>query len=153
MLRERLNDALKRAMLAKNRRAVSTVRLILAALKDRDIAARGRGEDGGVDEADVLSMLQTMVRQRRESIDLYERGGRCDLAEEEREEIAIIEEFLPKPLSEDEVDAAIGAVMGELGACCVKDMGRTMAELRARYPGRMDFAKASSVVRQRLAPC
>lgn len=153
MLRKRLNDTLKEAMMAKNQRAVSTVRLILAALKDRDIAARGRGEPDGVGEAEIYSMLQTMVRQRQESIELYEKGGRAELAEQEREEIAIIESFLPKALSAEETDAAIAAVLGEIGASCIKDMGRVMAELRGRYPGRMDFAKVSAVIKSKLTPC
>lgn len=153
MLRKRLNDTLKEAMMAKNQRAVSTVRLILAALKDRDIAARGRGEPDGVGEAEIFSMLQTMVRQRQESIELYEKGGRAELAEQEREEIVIIESFLPKALSAEETDAAIAAVLGEIGASCIKDMGRVMAELRGRYPGRMDFAKVSTVVKSKLTPC
>lgn len=153
MLRKRLNDTLKEAMMAKNQRAVSTVRLILAALKDRDIAARGRGEPDGVGEAEIYSMLQTMVRQRQESIELYEKGGRAELAEQEREEIVIIESFLPKALSAEETDAAIAAVLGEIGASCIKDMGRVMAELRGRYAGRMDFAKVSTVVKSKLTPC
>lgn len=153
MLRKRLNDALKEAMMAKNQRAVSTVRLILAALKDRDIAARGRGDTDGVGEAEIYSMLQTMVRQRQESIELYEKGGRAELAEQEREEIAIIESFLPKALSVEETDAAIAEVLAEIGASCIKDMGRVMAELRGRYAGRMDFAKVSAVVKSKLTPC
>lgn len=153
MLRKRLNDALKEAMMAKNQRAVSTVRLILAALKDRDIAARGRGDTDGVGEAEIYSMLQTMVRQRQESIELYEKGGRAELAEQEREEIAIIESFLPKALSAEETDAAIAEVLAEIGASCIKDMGRVMAELRGRYAGRMDFAKVSAVVKSKLTPC
>lgn len=153
MLRKRLNDTLKEAMMAKNQRAVSTVRLILAALKDRDIAARGRGDTDGVGEAEIYSMLQTMVRQRQESIELYEKGGRAELAEQEREEIAIIESFLPKALSAEETDAAIAEVLAEIGASCIKDMGRVMAELRGRYAGRMDFAKVSAVVKSKLTPC
>ncbi len=153
MLRTRLNEALKEAMRAKNQRAVSTVRLILAALKDRDIAARGRGVTDGVDESEILGMLQTMIRQRQESIALYEQGGRCELAEQEREEIVVIESFLPKQLDDAETQAAVAQVIDELGATCVKDMGRTMAELRSRYAGQMDFAKASGLVKQRLAAC
>lgn len=153
MLRKRLNDTLKEVMMAKNQRAVSTVRLILAALKDRDIAARGRGEPDGVGEADIFSMLQTMVRQRQESIELYEKGGRPELAAQEREEITIIEGFLPKAMTAQETDAAVAEVLGEVGATCIKDMGRAMAELRARYAGRMDFAKVSAVVKSKLTPC
>lgn len=150
MLRKRLNDALKEAMIAKNQRAVSTVRLILAALKDRDIAARGRGETDGIGEAEIFSMLQTMVRQRQESIALYEQGGRLELAQQERDEIVVIESFLPKPLSEEEAAEAVAAVVAELGAVSIKDMGKVMAELRARYPGRMDFGKASGVIKSKL---
>lgn len=150
MLRTRLNDALKTAMREKNQRALSTVRLILAALKDRDIAARSKGEMNGVPETEIYSMMQTMVRQRQESIELYDRGGRAELAQQEREEIAVIEGFLPKAMSAEESDAAIAAVMTELGAASVKDMGRVMAELRSRYPGQMDFGKASAVIKSRL---
>ena len=151
MLRTRLNEALKQAMLAKNQRAVSTVRLILAALKDRDIAARSRGVTDGIDDAEIMSMLQTMIKQRRESIGLYEQGGRLELAEQEREEIAVIEGFLPKQMSEDEVRAAVQAIVSETGASSIKDMGKVMAELKARYAGQMDFAKAGPVVKQQLS--
>lgn len=153
MLRTRLNEALKQAMLAKNQRAVSTVRLILAALKDRDIAARSRGVTDGIDEAEILSMLQTMIKQRGESIKLYEQGGRLELAEQEREEITIIEGFLPKQMSEEEVAAAVKAVVDEIGATCIKDMGKVMAELKVRYAGQMDFAKVSGAVKQQLSAC
>lgn len=153
MLRTRLNEALKQAMLAKNQRAVSTVRLILAALKDRDIAARSRGVTDGIDEAEILSMLQTMIKQRGESIKLYEQGGRLELAEQEREEIAVIEGFLPKQMSDEEVAAAVKTVVEEIGATCIKDMGKVMAELKARYAGQMDFAKVSGTVKQQLSAC
>ncbi|MFL7899683.1 GatB/YqeY domain-containing protein [Azospirillum argentinense] len=153
MLRTRLNEALKQAMLAKNQRAVSTVRLILAALKDRDIAARSRGVTDGIDEAEILSMLQTMIKQRGESIKLYEQGGRLELAEQEREEITIIEGFLPKQMSEEEVVAAVKTVVDEIGATCIKDMGKVMAELKTRYAGQMDFAKVSGTVKQQLSAC
>lgn len=151
MLRTRLNEALKDAMRAKEQRAVATVRLILAALKDRDIAARSRGVTDGIDEGEIMGMLQTMIKQRQESIALYEQGGRCELAEQEREEIGIIETFLPRQLSEAETQDAVSAVIAELGASTVKDMGRTMAELRSRYAGQMDFTKASGLVKARLA--
>jgi uncharacterized protein YqeY len=150
MLRTRLTEALREAMRAKNQRAVSTLRLILAALKDRDIAARGHGVTDGVPDAEILSMLQTMIKQRREAIALYEQGGRLELAEQEQEEIAVIEQFLPRQLDDDEVRDAVVAVIRETGASGLKDMGRVMAELRARYSGRMDFAKASGVVRAAL---
>ncbi|KAA0683545.1 GatB/YqeY domain-containing protein [Roseomonas genomospecies 6] len=153
MLRTRLNESLKQAMLAKNQRAVSTVRLILAALKDRDIAARSRGVTDGIDEAEILSMLQTMIKQRGESIKLYEQGGRLELAEQEREEIAVIEGFLPKQMSDEEVAAAVKTVVAEVGATCIKDMGKVMAELKVRYAGQMDFAKVSGTVKQQLSAC
>ena len=151
MLRTRLNEALKEAMRAKNQRAVSTVRLILAALKDRDIAARSRGVMDGIDEAEMLSMLQTMIKQRGESIKLYEQGGRLELAEQEREEIAVIEGFLPKQMSDEEVAGAIRTVVSEIGATSIRDMGKVMAELKARYAGQMDFAKVSGAVKQQLS--
>jgi uncharacterized protein YqeY len=150
MLRERLNEALKQAMKAKNSRAVSTLRLVLAALKDRDIAARSRGVTDGIDEAEIVEMLHKMVRQRRESIALFEQGNRPELAAAEAEEIAIIEAWLPKQMDEAELAAAVDAVVGELGAASLKDMGRVMAALKERFAGRMDFAKAGARVKQKL---
>ncbi|HZH28234.1 MAG TPA: GatB/YqeY domain-containing protein [Azospirillaceae bacterium] len=150
MLRTRLNEALKEAMRNKDQRAVGTVRLILAALKDRDIAARGRGNTDGIPDEEILQMLQTMIKQRRESIGLYEQGGRLELAEQEQEEIKVIERFLPQQLGEAETKAAIDAVVKEIGAAGVKDMGRVMAELRTRYAGQMDFGKASGLVKAAL---
>lgn len=149
-MRQRLNHALKEAMKAKDQRAVSTLRLILAAIKDRDIAARGKGNTEGIPDAEVLSLLQTMVKQRRESIALYEQGGRLDLAEEEREEIDIINRFLPQQMDEAAMRQAVERLIEEIDASGVKDMGRTMAELRSRYPGQMDFAKASQIVKRVL---
>ncbi|MBM3600101.1 MAG: GatB/YqeY domain-containing protein [Alphaproteobacteria bacterium] len=151
MLRTRLNDALKQAMKAREERAVSTLRLILAALKDRDICARGKGNDDGIGEDEILAMLQTMIKQRKEAIQLYEQGGRLELAQQEQDEIRIIESFMPRQLSEDETKSAITAAIQELGCCGVKDMGRTMALLKQRYAGQMDFARASGMVRQHLS--
>jgi len=151
MLRTRLNEALKEAMRAKDQRAIATLRLILAALKDRDIAARGRGVTDGIDDAEILSMLQTMVKQRRESIVLYEQGGRLELAQQEQEEIVVIEAFMPKQLDEAETRTAVASLIQEIGATGIKDMGRVMAELRTRYAGQMDFAKASGLVKEKLA--
>lgn len=151
MLRQQLNDALKTAMRAKDTRGVSTVRLILAALKDRDIAARPRGLADGVPNEEILSLLQSMVKQRRESIALYEQGHRPELAQQEAEEIAIIEQFLPTQMDEAEMAAAVATLVAETGAQGLKDMGRTMAALKERYAGRMDFAKASAVVKRQLA--
>lgn len=151
MLRERLSESLKEAMKAKDSRRVSTLRLILAALKDRDIAARGKGETDEVGDEQILQMLATMVRQRRDSIAQYEQGGRIDLAEQEQEEIAIIEDFMPRQLSEDEVRQAAEALVAELGATGVKDMGRVMGEIKKRYTGQLDMGKASAVVKELLS--
>lgn len=151
MLRERLNDALKVAMKAKERRKVSTLRLILAALKDREIAVRSGGKDDGVGDDEILQLLAKMIRQRRESIRLYEEGGRVDLAESEAEEIGIIEEFMPRQLDAAETEAAVRQAIEEVGATGLKDMGRTMTALKARYAGQMEFAKASAIVKKELA--
>lgn len=150
MLRERFKDELKNAMKARNERATATLRLIQAALKDRDIAARGRGKMDGIDEAEILSMLQTMIKQRRESIVHFERGGRLELAQQEQEEIAVIEGFLPKQMGDSEAAKAVADLIAELGAASIKDMGRTMAALRERFAGQMDFTKASALVKQAL---
>ena len=150
MLRTRLNDALKDAMKAKDKCATATLRLILAALKDRDIASRTNGTNEGVGEDQILELLQKMIRQRRESIEAYENGARADLVQKEEEEITVIERFLPKPLSEIETRDAIEGVISELEASTIKDMGKVMGTLKQRYPGRMDFGKASSLVKQAL---
>lgn len=150
MLRTQLSDALKESMKTKNERGVSTLRLILAALKDRDIAARSKGNYDGISEDEIRSMLQGMIKQRRESIALYEQGGRCELAQQETEEIAIIESFLPKQLGDAEVAQAVKAVIAETGAQGIKDMGKVMAVMKQRYAGQMDFAKASAAVKQLL---
>ena len=151
MLRTSLSDQLKAAMKAREQRKVSTLRLILAALKDRDIAARANGNAEGIGDEDILQLLAKMVRQRRESIKLYEQGGRVDLAEREAEEIEIIESFMPRQLDGAELEAAVHEAIKEVGATGLKDMGRAMAALKARYAGRMDFAKASTLVKQKLA--
>lgn len=150
MLRNELNDAMKQAMKAKDQQCLATVRLILAALKDRDIQARGSGNLDGVADQEILEMLQKMVKQRRESIALYEQGGRADLVAKEEAEIAVIERFLPKPLDEAETEAAVEAAIAELEAGSIKEMGRVMAVLKERYPGRMEFGKASQLVKKRL---
>ena len=150
MLRERIQQSLRDAMKAKNPRAVSTLRLILAAIKDRDIAARSGGDRDGVGDDEVMGVLQTMVKQRQESIRLYAQGGREDLAEAEAEETAIIRGFLPEPMTAEETAAAVDAAVDELGAAGIKDMGRTMAHLRERYAGRMDFARAGALLKERL---
>ena len=150
MLRTRLNDALKDAMKAKDQCATATLRLILAALKDRDIASRGNGASEGVSDDQILELLQKMIRQRQDSIEAFKTGSRQDLVEKEEQEIRVIERFLPKPLSEEEAREAIEGVISELGASTIKDMGKVMGALKQRYPGRMDFGKASAVVKQAL---
>ncbi len=151
MLRERLREDLKTSMKAKEERKVATLRLILAALKDRDIAARGDGNEEGISEDDVLAMLSTMVRQRRDAITLYEEGGRQELADREREEIDIIHEFLPKQLGEEEIADAVNEVIARLDAKGLKDMGRIMADLRGHFAGKMDFGRASQIVKGQLS--
>jgi uncharacterized protein YqeY len=150
MLRQRLNDELKAAMKSRDQRATSTLRLILAALKDRDIAARPRGITDGVDETEIIDMLQKMVRQRQESIELYKKGNRPELAAQEQGEIELIERFLPQKMSDTEAAMAVESVVTELGAATIKDMGRVMAALKERYAGRMDFAKVGQQVKQKL---
>ena len=151
MLRERLNRELKTAMLAKDQRATATLRLILAALKDRDIAARGKGRTDGIDDDEILSMLQTMIKQRRESIDMYRKGGRAELAQREAEEIEIIEGFLPEQMDDAAIEAAIRETIDSVGASGLKEMGQVMAALRTRYAGQMDFAKAGKVAKELLS--
>ena len=150
MLREQLTVAMKDAMRAKDGRALGTVRLILAALKDRDIAARDKGVMDGIGEEEILAMLQTMIKQRQDSIRLYEQGGRCELAQQEQEEIDVIRRFMPTPIEGAELESAIKTTIVEIGAADLKDMGRTMAALKERFPGRMDFSKASGIVRASL---
>ena len=150
MLRARLNEELRTAMKAKEARTVSTLRLILAALKDRDIAARGKGKTDGIDDAEIFDMMQKMVRQRHESIEAYERGARPELARQEAEEIAIIERFLPKQMDEAEMTAAVDQAIDGVGAVGLKDMGRVMAGLKQQFAGRMDFAKAGALVKRKL---
>ncbi len=151
MLRTRLSDALKIAMKGKDAPTVSTLRLILAAIKDRDITARGKGNKDGVTDDEILSLLQSMIKQRHESISLYEKGGRMELAQREAEEIAVIEEFLPEQMDDDEMAAVIAAVIGDVGATSLKDMGKAMAALKENHPGTMDFSKASAMVKERLS--
>jgi uncharacterized protein len=150
MLRQRFTDALKQAMRDKDALALSTVRLILARLKERDIEVRPKGNSDGIADPEIQQMLQGMVKQRRESIELYEKGKRADLADKERGEIAIIERFLPQQLGEADMEAAIRATIAAIGATGIKDMGRTMAALRERYAGQIDAAKASQAVKRLL---
>lgn len=149
-MRTRVAEALKQAMKDKATARLATLRLINAAIKDKDIAARGDGEDGGVSDAEVLAILGKMVKQRQESARVYEEGGRLDLAERELSEIDVIEEFLPRQLDAEEVQTAIRAAMETTGAGSIRDMGKVMAELKGRYTGRMDFGKVGPMVKDQL---
>ena len=150
MLRARLSDALKTAMKAHDQRTTSTVRMILAGLKDRDIAARGKGNAEGISEAEIQQLLQGMVKQRRESMVLYQQGNRPELVEQEAAEIAVIETFMPTQLSDAELEAAVLAAIAATGAQTAKDMGRVMAALREKHAGQLDFAKAGAVAKKKL---
>ena len=151
MLRQTLSDALKTAMRDKEGRTVATLRLIIAALKDKDIAARASDGDDQIDDNEILAMLQSMIKQRQESVKAFEEGGRPELAAQENEEMGIIRGFLPAQLEGEALTAAIDDVIAETGAESLKDMGPVMAALKARFPGQIDFAKASGVVREKLA--
>lgn len=151
MLRTQLNDAMKDAMRAKDASGLGTIRLILAALKDRDIAARSKGNYDGISEEEILQMFNGMIKQRRESISLYEQGGRCELAQKEQEEIVVIQRFMPKQLDEAEMTAAVKEAIAAADAKGLKDMGRVMAILKEKYAGQMDFTKASAAVKANLA--
>jgi uncharacterized protein len=150
MLRQAFTDRLKDAMKARDVRTVSTVRLILAALKERDVAARGDGNTAGLADPDIARMLQAMIKQRRESIVLYEQGNRPDLAQQENEEIAIIESFLPTQMTDDEITAAAQSAIAETGAAGIRDMGKVVAALRQRHAGSMDFSRAGAIVKRLL---
>jgi uncharacterized protein len=150
MLRDDINTALKDAMKAGDARRVSTLRLVNAAFKNADIELRGQGK-GPLGEDEMLALLQKMIKQRQESVELYEKGARPELAQQEREEIAIIAGYLPKQMSEDEVKAAISAAIAETGAAGMKDMGKVIAVLKGKFAGKMDFAKASGLVKGMLA--
>jgi uncharacterized protein YqeY len=150
VLRDDINNALKEAMKGGDKRRVSTLVLVNSAVKNADIEARGHGK-GPLSDEELLSLLQKMIKQRHESIELYEKGGRAELAAQEREEIAIIASYLPQQMSEAEARAAIDAAVAETGAGGMKDMGKVMAALKARHAGKMDFAKASALVKARLA--
>ena len=152
MLRERLDTALKEGLKGKDPCTVSTVRLILAAVKERDIAARGKGGDNQpVDDDAIQALLQTMIKQRRESIEMYTKGGRKDLADREANEIVVIERFLPDQMDEDAIKEAVTAIIQETGASGLKEMGTVMATLRERHPGAMDFGKAGVMAKAALS--
>lgn len=151
MLRDDLNQAMKEAMRNKDKRKLSTVRLILAAIKDKDIDARGDDTEARDDDAAIIDILSKMVKQRNDSIKAYEEAGRCELAEQEKAEISVIEEFLPKQMNDEEIKAACEAVVAELGAEGLKDIGRCMGALKEKYAGQMDFAKASATIKGLLS--
>jgi uncharacterized protein len=146
MLRDDINNAVKEAMKAKEERKLSTLRMVNSTLKNADIEARGQGKPP-LGDGEVLSVLQKMIKQRQESVELYEKGGRAELAAAEREEIAVISAYLPKQMSDDEVKAAISTVIAETGAAGIKDMGKVIGVLKTKYAGQMDFAKASALVK------
>jgi uncharacterized protein len=149
MLRDDLNEALKTALKGRDQKSVSTLRMVLAALKDKDIAARPKGITQ-IPDSEILSLLQGMIKQRRESIELYEKGGRADLVAGESAEIVVIERFLPQKMDPAEQEAAIAETVAAIGAVGIKDMGRTMAALRERYAGRIDAGQASQTVKRLL---
>ncbi|WP_372884922.1 GatB/YqeY domain-containing protein [Shimia sp.] len=150
-LRDEINSSLKQAMRDRAAQRLSTLRLIMAAIKDRDIAARGEGAEEGVSDDEILTILAKMVKQRQESARSYEEGGRLDLAERELTEITVIEEFLPRQLKQSEVLAAIDAAIDEIGASSIRDMGKIMGALKSRYTGQMDFGKVGPLVKDRLS--
>ena len=147
-MREKFSSELKAAMKAGEKRRVDTIRMIMAALKDKDIEARGQGK--AVSAEDILALLQKMVKSRKESLEIYEKAGRTDLATQESEEIAVIHSFLPQQLTEAEVEQAIATAIIETGAASIKDMGRVVGALKGKYAGRMDFGKASALVKEKL---
>lgn len=150
MLRQELNDALKHALRTRDERTAATLRLILAALKDRDIAARSAGSTDGIGDDEIQAMLEKLAQQSREAAANYDRAGRRDLAEKERQEIEVIQRFLPRQLDEAETRRAVDEAIRELGAHSLKDMGRVMNHLRSQYRGRMDFTHASSIAKHKL---
>lgn len=149
-LRDTLGNALKQAMKAGDQRRLSTVRMVLAALQERDIDARGKGNPNGIAEGEIQRMMQGLVKQRREAIELYQRGNRPELARQEQEEIAVIESFLPKQMSDAEAEAAIRDAIAATNAQSIKDMGRVMAALRENYSGQLDLATAGGMVKRLL---
>jgi uncharacterized protein YqeY len=150
MLREQLAESLADAMRAKDKLTRSTLRLILAAIKDRDIASRDGDNRDGVGDEEILQILQKMVRQRRESIVTYEEAGRAELAEQEQAEIVVIEGFLPRQMEPSEIDEAVKSTVAEMGCESIRDMGKLMSALRDKYNGQMDFGKASGLAKEML---
>ena len=151
-LREQFNEQMKEAMKAKDARRLSTLRMVNAALKDKDIANRTETSREGISDDEILGLLGKMIKQREESAEAFDKGGRPEMAASEREEVAIIRSFMPKQMSADEQRAAIQKVIGEVGATSMKDMGKIMAALKERYAGQMDFGKASGMVKELVTP-
>ncbi len=151
MLRTQITEAMKDALRAKDERALSTIRLMVSRMKDLDIAARPKGNADGISNDEILTMLQGMIKQRRESIALYEKGNRPGLVKQESEEIAVIERFLPQQMDEAAVKEAIEKIVAATGASSVKDMGKVMGEMKKTYAGQMDFSQAGALVKARLA--
>ncbi|MFA5592424.1 MAG: GatB/YqeY domain-containing protein [Micavibrio sp.] len=149
--RENINSAMKEALKNKEMEKLATVRLILSALKDKDIASRTEGRNDGIDEAGVLSLLQSMIKQRTESAKIYRENNRAELAEKEEAEIATIESFLPQQLSDEEVAKVIEEIIASTGAASIKDMGKVMGELKTRYAGQLDMGKAGGVIKSKLS--
>ena len=151
MIRDDLKKALIEAVKAKDETKVATIRLINAAIKDKDIEARPKGNLDGIDDTAVLNLLMSMVKQRNESINMYQQGGREDLAQKEKKEIEIIQQFLPQQMSEAEIICAIDEIMAQTGASSIKDMGKVMGALKGKYAGKMDFAVASTLIKSKLS--
>lgn len=149
MLRDDINNAVKEAMKARDERRLSTLRMVNSTIKNADIEARGQGKPP-LSDGDLLGLLQKMIKQRQESVELYEKGGREELAAQERAEIAVISTYLPKQMSDDDVKAAVAAIIADTGASGIKDMGKVIGALKAKYAGQMDFGKASGVVKAAL---
>jgi uncharacterized protein len=150
MLRDALNDALKTAMKARDERTTQTLRMVLAGLKDKDIAARTKGVTTGISDDEAKTVMQNMVRQRRDSIAMYEKGGRADLVKQENEEIAVIERFLPQQMDVAATEAAVKAAIAEAGAASMKDMGKVMGVLKQKYAGQMDMSLVGPLVKKLL---
>lgn len=151
-LRDQLNNAVKEAMKARDQKRLGTLRLVQAALKDRDIANRSEDSRDPISDDEILSLLAKLIKSREDSIALYEKGGRPELAQAERGEIAVIREFMPRQIDAGEAKAAIATVIAEVGAASMKDMGKVMAALKERFAGKMDFAKAGASVKDLLSP-
>jgi uncharacterized protein YqeY len=149
-MQEQFSEALKAAVKSQDKIRIATLRLITAAIKDRDIAARTADNRDGVSDEEILQVLAKMVKQRHEAATTYEEAGRLELAEQERSEIAVIEEFMPSQLDEDAMSAAVDAALAELGADSLKDMGKVMGRLKDKYAGQMDFGKAGALVKEKL---